>query len=255
MARIVVFDSGLGSLSIIGPLRRALNLEVVYYADEASFPYGTKTVSELRRIITDSLEGLRKLFSPDLLVMGSNTPSLILPDLLGGRTLGVLPPLRRAAAATGAGRVAILATRAACSGTALGRYVERCNLPGVSFRPVDCGELVGLVERATFLRDAALCRGVISRILAGSLGPGGADVATLSSTHLPFLRELMESEFPGVKFLDPADDVVRNIRDILGDSGGPASLEAYTSGDAEAFSRKLESLGVRCPARHADLRA
>ena len=124
MPRIAIFDSGLGSLSVIGPLRRTLRSEIIYYADTDSFPYGTKTRAELGRIITGTIAGLRRLFEPDLVIVGSNTPSLLLPEILDDRTLGVHPPLGRAAGMTGTGNVAVLTTESVAAGPELRRYIE-----------------------------------------------------------------------------------------------------------------------------------
>ena len=51
MAKIVVFDSGMGSLSIIKPIQKKVNADIIYFADQKNFPYGTKSVLELKKII------------------------------------------------------------------------------------------------------------------------------------------------------------------------------------------------------------
>ena len=83
MVKIAIFDSGLGSLSIINPIRKVTKAEIIYFADQKNFPYGKKSKSELLRIITKSVRMLKKQFSPDLVVIASNTPSLILGKRFG----------------------------------------------------------------------------------------------------------------------------------------------------------------------------
>lgn len=245
MARVAVFDSGLGSLSVIGPLMGAIPLDVVYYADTRSFPYGRKAPGDLRRIVAGTISGLRDAFAPDVIVVGSNTPSILFPDMIGGDVVGVYPPLGRAAAATRTGGVAILGTGAALSGPEIRRYVGRCGLPErVSVSLVPCGPLIALVEAGMF-RDDARCGDEILGILSRPFAEGMIDAATLSSTHLPFLRGALESAFPDVRFFDPADDVVRAVGSKVRSPGGPGSLEVFTSGDAEALSGKLRLLGIR----------
>ncbi|RZD33966.1 MAG: glutamate racemase, partial [Thaumarchaeota archaeon] len=56
MARIVVFDSGFGSLSVIRPIQKAIKSDLIYYADQKNFPYGKKSKSELTRIITNRIK-------------------------------------------------------------------------------------------------------------------------------------------------------------------------------------------------------
>ena len=78
MAKIIVFDSGFGSLSIIKPIQKAMKSDIVYFADQRNFPYGKKSKSQLTKIITKTIRLLEEKFEPDLIVMASNTPSLCL---------------------------------------------------------------------------------------------------------------------------------------------------------------------------------
>ena len=82
MAKIVVFDSGFGSLSIIKPIQEAIKSHIIYFADQKNFPYGKKSKSELTKIIIKTLNFLDQQFHPDLIVIGSNTPSLLLGNNL-----------------------------------------------------------------------------------------------------------------------------------------------------------------------------
>ena len=77
MAKIIVFDSGFGSLSIIKPIQKAIKSDIIYFADQKNFPYGKKSKFQLTTIITKTIRLLEKKFEPDLIVLGSNTPSLL----------------------------------------------------------------------------------------------------------------------------------------------------------------------------------
>ena len=77
---IAVFDSGLGSLSVVRELRKIIPTEnFLYYADKMNFPYGRKSKSELKDIIVKSIKFLEK-YQPKLIVMASNTPSIQIYD-------------------------------------------------------------------------------------------------------------------------------------------------------------------------------
>ena len=78
MAKIIVFDSGFGSLSIIKPIQQAIKSDIVYFADQKNFPYGKKSRYQLTKIITKTINMLEEKFAPDLIVVGSNTPSLLI---------------------------------------------------------------------------------------------------------------------------------------------------------------------------------
>jgi len=76
--KIAVFDSGFGSLSIIREIQKKFKGELIYFADQKNFPYGVKSKIELENIIKETIVLLEKKFSPELIVMASNTPTLLL---------------------------------------------------------------------------------------------------------------------------------------------------------------------------------
>ncbi len=232
MATIAVFDSGLGSLGVVRALRRISRCDIIYYADTASHPYGTKPVAELRRIISGTVRGLRERFAPDLVVVGSNTPTLLLDSMEDQTTMGVWPPLREAARI---GRYAtVLATRSVVESGAVRRYAVSLGLD-LHIREVDASVLVRMAETGAFLDDPEGCRGVVRDMLRDVRG-----TCVLSSTHLPFLRDIMESVRPDVVFLDPADMVAGRAISAAG-AGGGGTLRVYTSGghDIEPLLRRL----------------
>ena len=94
MPKIVVFDSGLGSLSVIKSIQKKINAEIIYFADQDNYPYGTKSVSHLDKIIKSTIIKLQEEFEPDIIVVGSNTPSLLLDIEKKNKIIGVFPPLK-----------------------------------------------------------------------------------------------------------------------------------------------------------------
>ncbi|MDC0605617.1 glutamate racemase, partial [Nitrosopumilus sp.] len=78
MAKIVVFDSGLGSLSIIKEIQKVAKTDIVYFADQKNYPYGTKSQAQLSTIIKKTITLLEEKFVPDIIVVASNTPSLMI---------------------------------------------------------------------------------------------------------------------------------------------------------------------------------
>ena len=73
--KIVVFDSGLGSLSVIKAIQKKTKSDIIYLADKKNFPYGKKTKSQLYKVITETIKKISEKFNPDLIVLASNTPS------------------------------------------------------------------------------------------------------------------------------------------------------------------------------------
>jgi len=89
-----VFDSGFGSLSIIREIQKKFKGELIYFADQKNFPYGVKSKIELENIIRETTVLLEEKFSPELIVMASNTPTLLLDySRISRKLAGIYPPL------------------------------------------------------------------------------------------------------------------------------------------------------------------
>ena len=59
MVRIVVFDSGLGSLSVIKQIQKQMKCNTIYFADSKNFPYGKKSIKEIRNITSQTITTLQ----------------------------------------------------------------------------------------------------------------------------------------------------------------------------------------------------
>ncbi len=249
---VAVFDSGLGSLSVIRRIRRAVPAApVVYLADTANYPYGTRSPPALRRIVEGRIRLLRDRFRPDVIVVGSITPTLLLPDLFaGGAVVGVAPPLRRAARATRTGHVGVLATRSVVGRCRTGEIAAGLEVPaGVRLHPIDASPLVDLVESGAFLDDGEECAKRLAR-LGPVLSENRIDSLALSSTHLPFLVERLAEAFPRVRLADPGEDAAEAVRRRIGAGAGGASqkeapMRVFASGDPVPLEGRLRRLGVR----------
>ena len=252
-----MFDSGLGSLSVIRRIRRAVPAApVVYLADTANYPYGTRTPAALRRIVEGRIRLLRDRFRPDVVVVGSITPTLLLPDLFAGAgaAVGVAPPLRRAAQATRTGHVGVLATRSVVGHCRIGEAAAGPGVPaGVRLHPIDASPLVDLVESGAFLDDDDECARRLGR-LGPILAEDRIDSVALSSTHLPFLAERLAAALPGVRLADPGEDAAEAVRARIGagpygegqerQAPPPPPMRVFASGDPAPLEGRLRRLGV-----------
>lgn len=245
MARIAVFDSGLGSLSIIKPVQKKIKSEIIYFADQENYPYGTKPPGKLQEIINSTIEKLEERFRPDVIVVASNTPSLLLKTEKKGKILGVYPPLKEASILTESETIAILATRSVIKSRKLQNYIKRHVPDRIKVIKVDASPLVDLVESGKFISDMEFCKKIIRKKLL-PMQKSGADVATLSSTHLPFLLPMLEEQFPDIKFLDPADLVAERIAVLFKNKRSKTRrLRIFASGDTDVMQKKLEKIGIR----------
>ena len=244
MTKIAVFDSGMGSLSIIKPIQKRIKAEIIYFADQKNYPYGTKTVPQLDKIIKSTIVTLQKKFSPDVIVVGSNTPSLLLNIEKKDKIIGVYPPLREAASKTRSGKIGILATKAVVKSKAFDRYIKK-NVPNkIHVTKINATPLVDLVESGKFISQKQLSKDIIQKIMKPHV-ENNIDVFTLSSTHLPFLVPMLKELFPCITFLDPADTVAKHVVKISKHNSKRSRLKIYASGNVSTFQKQLQKIGIK----------
>jgi len=247
MGRIAVFDSGLGSLSIILAIRKAIKADLIYFADQKHYPYGTKNEKKLRQIIESTIDLLQSNFKPDMIVVGSNTPTVLFPDVFKNKTVvGVFPPLCDAIKKTKTKSIAILGTLGTINSINLQKYIQDNVSKHIRVIKIDATELIDLVESGKFLTDQSFCIKKIKKMLCDSFIKNNVDVATLSSTHLPFLYSMLQKIFPQITFLDPADNIVRQIikqKNIFPSKRN--SMKIFTSGDISKLQHNLQKLKIK----------
>jgi len=246
MAKIAVFDSGFGSLSIIKPIQQAIKSDIVYFADQKNFPYGKKSKLELTKIITKTVNMLEEKFEPDLIVIGSNTPSLLV-EINKKNIVKVLPPIKKASKISRTGNVAILATRTVVRSKKLSEYVRKNRLPKhVNIKRIDATKLVRLVEEGKFLDCRKLCEKTIKKVLSKPFSKSNVDVAILASTHLPFLLPFLKKQFPNITFVDPAKDIAQKVRKIVAKKPSKTNtMKIFTSSDPKKFQKYLLQIGIK----------
>jgi glutamate racemase len=244
VVKIVVFDSGLGSLSIIKPIQKKIIADIIYFADQKNFPYGTKSVLELQKIIKSTIKMLDKNFNPNLIVIGSNTPSLLLKKIINDpRIIGVFPPLKDAKTKTKT--IAILATESVIKSNVLQNYIKK-NVPKkIKVIKINASQLIDLVESGKFIDDRELCKDKIKKILSEPFIKYNVDVVTLSSTHLPFLLPFLKEAFPNIIFLDPGNMIADKIAKKLKYQSKTKSLTIFASGNTQVFQKKLSKIGIK----------
>jgi len=247
--KIAVFDSGFGSISVIREIQKIFKGELIYFADQKNFPYGVKSRPVLEKIIKDTVNLLDQKFSPDFIVMASNTPTLLLwRDIrrISPHFAGIWPPVSEAVKISRTRNVAILGTFNVVRSESLTEWIEHCDMPNdMVVHKIDCSLLVELVESGEFLRDKEYCKNVIKEVLEDIFLVNSIDVATLSSTHLPFLEPLLRSIFKNVKFLEPTLSFTNILKDYVKDNDLQQNvLRIFTSGDVNLFKKNLQLMGI-----------
>lgn len=250
---IIAFDSGIGSLSIIKELRNRLPDEnIIYFADRVHFPYGTKTREELFKIMINTIKYLER-FSPKLIIIASNTPSVqILNDLKKNTQIpliGVMPPLKEAVNLTKKNHIGIMATNGTIKSKELQFQIDNEIPQHIFVSKFDASVLIKQIENGVFLKDSDKIFDNIMQITENSK-IDEIDVITLSSTHLPLIKSYFKEVFPKIKFVDPAQIIaletkkelsVRNVQRKVKNG----TLRILVSKDKKKFQKMLNYFGIR----------
>ncbi|MEH6724445.1 MAG: aspartate/glutamate racemase family protein, partial [Qipengyuania sp.] len=122
---ILLFDSGVGGLTVLGELRALLpQAPVIYAADMAGLPYGAKSEAEVAARVAGLLGRMAERYQPRLICIACNTASTIalgmVRDVLETPIVGTVPAIKPAAAMTRSGVIGLLGTEA----TVRQRYVD-----------------------------------------------------------------------------------------------------------------------------------
>lgn len=246
MVKIAVFDSGLGSLSIIKAIQKISKSEIIYFADQKNFPYGGKSQDQLSIIIHNTIKLLQEKFSPDLIVVASNTPSLMF-NVTAKKIIDVKPPLQEAKKISKTKQIGILATKSAINSKGLVQHIKKNKFPS-SFKifKINGSQLIELVESGKFVSDKKYCQKTIKKVLDQVLFQNNIDAITLSSTHLPFLKPLLRKQYPNISFIDPADTVAKKIfLKIKNNQSKKNSLKIFATENIKVFQAKLSKLKIK----------
>jgi len=229
--RILVFDSGLGGLTVYREVARARpDARFVYVADDAGFPYGALEQSRLIARVLALMEHLIAVHEPDLVVIACNTAStIVLPSLRAQFTVpfvGTVPAIKPACAGSRTKRVSVLGTEATVK-REYTRALIREFAAGCEINLVGSARLAALAEgelRGSPAEDAAIAAELSPCFVANA---ARTDTIVLACTHYPLLLDRLVRLAPWpVAFIDPAPAIARRVIDLLGSAGAGTSAGA-----------------------------
>jgi glutamate racemase len=235
---LLFFDSGVGGLSVLAATRKLLPAApIVYAADNAGYPYGTKSEAEIAARVPALLGRLVERYRPRLVVIACNTASTIalahVRSALDVPVVGTVPAIKPAAALSKTRVIGVLGTDA----TVRQSYVDRLAAEFAG----DClvlrhgsAELVDLAEAK--LRGEAADPEAYRAILAGLTDqPGGdrLDTVVLACTHFRLVEPELRAA-RAIAYVDGAHGIARRIAHL---TQGQAWPDAPAPGLA-VFTRK-----------------
>lgn len=260
MARVLIFDSGVGGLSVLHELRMARpDHRVIYVADNEFFPYGNRTEPELIGHLPGLLARLCDAYTPDVVVVACNTASTValseIRAALGVSVVGTVPAIKPAALKTETGVIGLLGT----PGTVERQYTEELiseYAPDVHVIRHGSSELVEFAEaklRGEQLNFTEL-KSVLEKLTNHRRGHD-MDTLVLACTHFPLIRdEITYLLSPDITIIDSGEAVARQTINRLNLAGATSNdhegsgenVAVFTGHEAglEALEPALEALGM-----------
>ncbi|MBS9475758.1 glutamate racemase [Ancylobacter radicis] len=236
---ILVFDSGLGGLSVFRELARARpDARFVYAADDAAFPIGSWEEPALLARLGMVIDALIARTAPDAVVIACNTAStLVLPSLRARHSIpfvGTVPAIKPACESSLTRQVSVLAT----PGTVKRDYTQTL----IRDFAGNCAvTLVGSTRLAALAEAAMAGEEVADEDFAAEIAPAfvragkaRTDAVVLACTHYPLVLGRLQKVAPWpVRWIDPAPAIARRLTALLGPvafAASPAPLRLFSTG-------------------------
>lgn len=240
---ILVFDSGLGGLTVLREVVKTRpDAHYIYVADDAFFPYGHHGEEQIIARVVPMIGELIEVHGPDLIVIACNTIStLVMSQLRAAYSVpfvGTVPAIKPACANSRTKRVSVLGTR----GTVKREYTRaliRDFAQGCDVTLVGSADLASLAE-AALSGEEITDRQIFAEIApcfvgTGENDPARTDTVVLACTHYPLLMDRLAALAPWpVDWIDPAPAIARRVADLL----GPPGTEADHAGAEMIFTSR-----------------
>ncbi|HSM82949.1 MAG TPA: glutamate racemase [Nodosilinea sp.] len=241
-ARIGIFDSGVGGLTVLREIYRQLpNESVLYFGDTARLPYGSRSPEEILYFVRQILTWMADQ-GVKMVMMACNTSSALALDRVQDEfefpVLGLIRPGAQAAARQGR-RIGVIATQATVNSRAYTQAIQEIDA-ACQVWEVGCPNFVPLVEQNQI--HAPHAQRTAATYLQ-SLMAAEIDTLVYGCTHYPHLAPVLQTILPSsMQYVDPAISMVAAAAqelDALGlRSSTPAwSTEFYVSGSAAEFKK------------------
>ena len=257
MSSVVIFDSGVGGLSIYQAVReKRADLDYVFVSDNQAFPYGSKDEPELIKRIVSVAEAIVERYAPQILVVACNTASTVVLPILRDKysfpIVGVVPAIKPASKQSETRHIAILATPAtierAYTDNLIIEYASDCDV-----LKLGSSDLVKLAENKLYGEPFEV--NAIESIVKPILDTHSIDVLVLACTHFPLLADELAAIFAEhnreIKILDSAQGIANRVHDLCitgltdcNDAYSEASLDSRKTLKVAAFTESISQNSV-----------
>ena len=223
---ILIFDSGVGGLSILTEVHKHFpSCSITYASDNRAFPYGTKTQSELIERVDLVLHQLQLASHPDIIIVACNTASTVALPRIRARfdlpIVGVVPAIKPAAQISQSKIIGLLGTPGTVARDytrqLINEFAHDCHVVAVG-----SSELVKLAEDK--LRGKAVDQRSIRDIVQAFANNSAMDTVILACTHFPLLKQELQQALPNIgHWVDTAEAIARRVGCLFAEMGYQAS--------------------------------
>lgn len=251
---IGVFDSGVGGLSILSSVKELLpNESFVYLADQRNYPYGGRSVSEIKELASKAIQFLIDK-KAKLVIVACNTVSVNAIDYLRSKfkipIIAVVPVVKTISEKTKTGEVLVLSTSSTAKSKYLKDLIDKFS-NGKKVDVVGSSRLEHLVEKG-FVSGQKVKSAIKDSL--SIIKNSKIDSIALGCTHYPFLtKEIQKFVGPKVKIYDSGGAIARRTKVVLENesllSDKSNGEVFYTTGDAEEFKKVSKKLLGSKPGR------
>jgi len=228
---ILVFDSGLGGLTVYDAIRKQFPFAALTYcSDNEAFPYGEKTEMELVDRVSHVLLSLNERFKPDILVIACNTASTVaLPrirNLIKQAIVGVVPAIKPAANIALTHSIGLLATPGTVQRSYTRNLIEQF-APGFQWIAIGSAELVQLAEQKMYGHTPSP-EAVLTTVTPFThYDANTMDTIVLGCTHFPLLKQELQRALPHIRhWIDSSDAIANRVGFWLHELGFQAKTTA-----------------------------
>jgi glutamate racemase len=223
-ARLCVFDSGIGGLPFLRAIQEEFSfLEINYVADDAGFPYGTKSPEAIYDILFERIRRIRARLDPDILVLSCLTAVQIgLKDLQDAHRsmhiIGAVPPIAAAARESQSRRIALFTTARTAEDAFLDNMIAR-DAPDIEVIRIPAQDLVEYVEQHLPFATPTSAQASVEPYIR-YVRDEGTDRIVLASSHFVLLEEaidglLAEQSITNVRCLDSRKKVLSELHHLV----------------------------------------
>lgn len=239
---IVVFDSGVGGLTVLNKLVVMFPRQpFLYFGDTVNMPYGNKDQEDLQALLDEQFNKIIEKFSPKAIVIACNTASAVYQlsqKSYSVPVIGIISPFLKHFKIAPQQKLAVLATPLTVSSGYYAQEIKQCfsDLPEEQLELFSGGNLAQLIEAGLSECDKTLIdvlKDVLSPVVAWQ-----PDLLVLGCTHYPLIKVAIQKYLPSVQLIDPADYLKTPLTECIepAEKFLDTKVRYYVSGDVAYFA-------------------